>query len=134
MVLITGACSYGRVYFNVTEGVMVFSYGFEEVSGHFRQHNFGRGGTEGDAVIANVQDGFGFNNADFMIPPDGQYGRCRMYLWDTANPYSDGDLEAGTVIHELSNSLNICLTGGPANSGCLGWGESSGTGEGWGDE
>jgi len=25
------------------------------------------------------------------------------------------------------------LTGGPANSGCLGWGESGGMGEGWGD-
>ena len=72
MVLITGACSYGRVYFNVIEGVMVFGYEFEEVSGHFRQHNFGRGGAKGDAVIANVQDGFGFNNANFMIPPDGQ--------------------------------------------------------------
>ena len=32
--LITGACSYGRVYFNVTEGVMIFSYGFDEVTGN----------------------------------------------------------------------------------------------------
>ena len=53
MVLITGACSYGRVYFNVTEGVMVFSYVFDEVSGNFQQHNFGRRGAEGDAVITN---------------------------------------------------------------------------------
>ena len=35
MVLITGACSYGPVYFNVTEGVPVFSYGFNNVSGNF---------------------------------------------------------------------------------------------------
>ena len=128
MVLITGACSYGRVYFNVIEGVMVFGYGFEEISGHFRQHNFGRGGAKGDAVIANVQDGFGFNNANFMIPPDRQNGRCRMYLWNTAKPSRDGDLEAGIVIHELSNGLNIHLTGGPANS------ESGRMGEGWGGE
>lgn len=55
-----------------------------------------------------------------------------MYLWNTANPYRDGDLEAGIVIHELSHGLSTRLTGGPANSGCLGWGESGGMGEGWG--
>ena len=72
-------------------------------------------------------------SANFMTPPDGQNGRCRMYLWNTANPYRDGDLEAGIVIHELSHGLSTRLTGGPANSGCLGWGESGGMGEGWGD-
>ena len=56
-----------------------------------------------------------------------------MYLWNTANPYRDGDLEAGIVIHEYSHGLSTRLTGGPANSGCLGWGESGGMGEGWGD-
>jgi len=56
-----------------------------------------------------------------------------MYLWNTALPYRDGDLEAGIVIHELSHGLSTRLTGGPANSGCLGWGESGGMGEGWGD-
>ena len=69
-----------------------------------------------------------------MTPPDGQNGRCRMYLWNTANPYRDGDLEAGIVIHELSHGLSTRLTGGPSNSGCLGWGESGGMGEGWGGE
>jgi extracellular elastinolytic metalloproteinase len=112
---------------------LYYRYGFDEVSGNFQQHNFGRGGQENDAVIANAQDGSGFNNANFMTPPDGQNGRCRMYIWNTANPYRDGDLEAGIVIHELSHGLSIRLTGGPANSGCLGWGESGGMGEGWGD-
>ncbi|KAG8790563.1 Fungalysin/Thermolysin Extracellular metalloproteinase 5 [Ceratobasidium sp. 428] len=68
-----------------------------------------------------------------MTPPDGQNGRCRMYIWNTAKPYRDGDLEAGIVIHELTHGLSTRLTGGPANSGCLGWGESGGMGEGWGD-
>ncbi|TFY78186.1 hypothetical protein EWM64_g5823 [Hericium alpestre] len=112
---------------------LYYRYGFDEVSGNFQQHNFGRGGAEGDAVIANAQDGSGYNNANFMTPPDGQNGRCRMYLWNTASPYRDGDLEAGIVIHELSHGLSTRLTGGPANSGCLGWGESGGMGEGWGD-
>ncbi|KAA1470881.1 extracellular elastinolytic metallo proteinase [Dentipellis sp. KUC8613] len=112
---------------------LYYRYGFDEVSGNFQQHNFGRGGAENDAVIANAQDGSGYNNANFMTPPDGQNGRCRMYLWNTATPYRDGDLEAGIVIHELSHGLSTRLTGGPANSGCLGWGESGGMGEGWGD-
>jgi extracellular elastinolytic metalloproteinase len=56
-----------------------------------------------------------------------------MYLWNTANPYRDGDMEAGIVIHELSHGLSTRLTGGPKNSGCLGWGEAGGMGEGWGD-
>ncbi|KII84797.1 hypothetical protein PLICRDRAFT_45604 [Plicaturopsis crispa FD-325 SS-3] len=112
---------------------LYYRYGFDEVSGNFQQYNFGRGGKENDAVIANAQDGSGYNNANFMTPPDGQNGRCRMYLWNTASPYRDGDLEAGIVIHELSHGLSTRLTGGPANSGCLGWGESGGMGEGWGD-
>ena len=112
---------------------LYYRYGFDEVSGNFQQYNFGRGGQEGDAVIANAQDGSGYNNANFMTPPDGQNGRMRMYLWNTAMPYRDGDLEAGIVIHELSHGLSTRMTGGPANSGCLGWGEAGGMGEGWGD-
>ncbi|KAG6887494.1 hypothetical protein C0992_012040 [Termitomyces sp. T32_za158] len=112
---------------------LYYRYGFTESSGNFQQYNFDRGGAEHDAVIANAQDGSGYNNANFMTPPDGQNGRMRMYLWNTANPFRDGDLEAGIVIHELSHGLSTRLTGGPANSGCLGWGESGGMGEGWGD-
>ncbi|KAH9849143.1 Fungalysin metallopeptidase-domain-containing protein [Lenzites betulinus] len=112
---------------------LFYRYGFTEVAGNFQQYNHGRGGQENDAVIANAQDGSGYNNANFMTPPDGQNGRCRMYLWNTANPYRDGDLEAGIVIHELAHGLSTRLTGGPANSGCLGWGEAGGMGEGWGD-
>ncbi|KIJ11557.1 hypothetical protein PAXINDRAFT_15555 [Paxillus involutus ATCC 200175] len=108
-------------------------YGFTEVVGNFQQYNFGRGGAEGDTVIANTQDGSGFNNANFMMLPDRQNGRCRMYLWNTASPYPDGDMEAGIVIHELAHGVSTCLTGGPKNSGCLSWDESSGMGEGWGD-
>lgn len=55
-----------------------------------------------------------------------------MYLWNTDSPYPDGDMEAGIVIHELSHGLSTRLTGGPKNSGCLGWGEAGGMGEGWG--
>ncbi|PSR99445.1 hypothetical protein PHLCEN_2v4124 [Hermanssonia centrifuga] len=112
---------------------LFYRYGFDEVAGNFQHHNFGRGGKGDDAVIVNAQDGSGFNNANFATPPDGQNGRCRMYLWNTANPYRDGDLEAGIVIHELGHGLSTRLTGGPANSACLVFGEAGGMGEGWGD-
>ncbi|KAG9018730.1 Fungalysin/Thermolysin Extracellular metalloproteinase 5 [Tulasnella sp. 427] len=112
---------------------LYYRYGFNEVAGNFQNYNFGKGGKENDGVTANAQDGSGYNNANFATPPDGQRGRMRMYVWDTASPFRDGDLEAGIVIHELSHGLSTRLTGGPANSGCLGWGESGGMGEGWGD-
>ena len=105
---------------------------FHEVSGNFQQYNFGRG-AENDAVIANAQDGSGFNNANFMTPPDGQNGRMRIYLWKSDRPYRDGSFEAGVVIHELSHGLSSRLTGGLEDAGCLGWGEAGGLGEGWGD-
>ena len=112
---------------------LLYRLGFDELSGNFQFSNFGKGGRGGDPVIANAQDGSGYNNANFMTPPDGTMGRMRMYVWDTATPYRDGDLEAGIVIHELSHGLSTRLTGGPANSGCLGFGEAGGMGEGWGD-
>ncbi|ODO08638.1 extracellular elastinolytic metalloproteinase [Cryptococcus wingfieldii CBS 7118] len=112
---------------------LLYRYGFDEISGNFQAHNFGLGGKGGDPVITNAQDGSGYNNANFMTPPDGTPGRMRMYIWDTATPYRDGDLEAGIVIHEYSHGVSTRLTGGPANSGCLGYGEAGGMGEGWGD-
>ncbi|KAG5463078.1 MAG: peptidase M36 [Olpidium bornovanus] len=57
----------------------------------------------------------------------------RMYVWNVVNPYRDGDLESGIIIHEYAHGISTRLTGGPANSNCLGWGEAGGMGEGWGD-
>ncbi|KAF9945085.1 Fungalysin/Thermolysin Extracellular metalloproteinase 5 [Mortierella alpina] len=108
-------------------------YGFDEESGNFQENNFGRGGKGNDAVIANAQDGSGYNNANFAAPPDGQRGQMRMYVWDVTDPNRDGDFESGIIIHEYAHGISIRLTGGPANSGCLAWGEAGGMGEGWGD-
>ncbi|ORY21288.1 extracellular elastinolytic metallo proteinase precursor [Naematelia encephala] len=112
---------------------LLYRIGFDEISGNFQAYNFGLGGKGNDPVTTNAQDGSGYNNANFMTPPDGTAPRMRMYVWDTATPYRDGDLEAGIVIHEYSHGLSTRLTGGPANSGCLGYGEAGGMGEGWGD-
>lgn len=112
---------------------LLYRLGFDEVSGNFQMDNWDKPGRGGDAVICNAQDGSGYNNANFMTPPDGTQPRMRMYIWDTATPYRDGDLDAGIVIHEYSHGLSTRLTGGPMNSGCLGYGEAGGMGEGWGD-
>ncbi|GAA5826953.1 hypothetical protein JCM11251_002178 [Rhodosporidiobolus azoricus] len=112
---------------------LYYRLGFDEEAGNFQEANFNRGGLGGDAVQANAQDGSGYNNANFATPPDGSRPRMRMYTWNGQQPYRDGDFEAGIVIHEYSHGLSTRLTGGPANSGCLGWGEAGGMGEGWGD-
>ncbi|GJJ14226.1 hypothetical protein Clacol_008488 [Clathrus columnatus] len=106
----------------------LYLYGFNEVSGNYQQNNFGRGGLENDAVIANGQDG-----AEFNYTPDGQSGILTMSLWDLGNPYRDADFDAGIVIHEYTHGLASRLTGGPSDVKCLTTEESRGMGEGWGD-
>ncbi|KAJ3407328.1 Fungalysin/Thermolysin Extracellular metalloproteinase 5 [Chytriomyces hyalinus] len=120
-------------YWNNAIHDLFYVYGFDEVSGNFQDSNLERGGLGGDSVIANAQDGSGHNNANFATPPDGSHGRMRMYVWDVTTPWRDGDFEGGIIMHEYAHGISTRLTGGPANSGCLGFGESGGMGEGWGD-
>lgn len=56
---------------------LFYVYGFDEQSGNFQKSNKNKGGKGDDAVIANAQDGSGYNNANFATPPDGQNGRMR---------------------------------------------------------
>lgn len=107
--------------------------GFNEAAGNFELNNNGGGGLGNDFTILNTQDGSGMNNANFATPPDGQPGRMRMYMWNTAEPWRDCSFEAGVVIHEYTHGVSNRLTGGPANSRCLSVLESGGMGEGWGD-
>ena len=48
-----------------------------------------------------------------------------------ANPQLDGDFDNGIVVHEYGHGVSTRLTGGPANSSCLGNAEQGG--EGWSD-
>ncbi|KAJ3261832.1 Fungalysin/Thermolysin Extracellular metalloproteinase 5 [Boothiomyces macroporosus] len=120
-------------YWNNIIHDLFYVYGFTEEAGNFQDNNLGRGGKGNDAVVANAQDGSGLNNANFATPPDGQRPRMRMYVWTQTQPRRDGDLESGIIIHEYAHGISTRLTGGPANSNCLGWGEAGGMGEGWGD-
>lgn len=64
-----------------------YQYGFDEVNGNFQQNNYGKGGTSGDFVHADAQDGSEespqkINNANFSSGIDGDKGRMQMFLWN----------------------------------------------------
>lgn len=59
----------------------LYTKGFTEAAGNFQADNFGRGGNDGDPVLAEAQDGSGTDNANFSTPRDGRSGRMQMYLW-----------------------------------------------------
>lgn len=64
----------------------LYRHGFVESVGNFQIDNFGLGGSGGDAVRAEAQDGSGTDNANFATPPDGRKPRMQMYLWSGAGP------------------------------------------------
>jgi extracellular elastinolytic metalloproteinase len=114
---------------------LLYLYGFTPAAGNFEEGESSEGGIGNDAIAAYAISSAGTNNADFTTPPDGQRPRVRMYKWHTKENATsrDGDFEAGVVIHEMTHGLTTRLTGGPADSSCLGWGEAGGYGEGAGD-
>lgn len=118
-------------YWNNILHDILYLYGFNEVAGNFQNSNLGRGGAGADYVIADAQDGGGTNNANFATPVDGTRPRMQMYLWTAPNPDRDGDVDNGIVAHEFGHGISNRLTGGPANSSCVGNGEHGG--EGWSD-
>ncbi len=109
---------------------ILYSFGFNEAAGNFQTNNFNLGGRGADAVLGEAQDGSGTNNANFSSPPDGTPGRVQMFLFTTATPQLDGDLDQGVVIHELTHGLSQRLV---FNSTGLSGLQSGGMGEGWSD-
>lgn len=120
-------------YWNNIIHDMLYHYGFDEPAGNFQQNNYGKGGTGGDPVEADSQDGSGTNNANFLTPPDGTSGRMQMYIWTGPNPDRDSSFDNGIIIHEYGHGVSNRLTGGPANSSALSANQSRGMGEGWSD-
>lgn len=118
-------------YWNNVVHDVYYQYGFDEAAGNFQTNNYGNGGLGNDAVHAEAHDGGGLNNANFLTPPDGTFGRMQMFLWDVTSPRRDGSLENSIVIHEYGHGISNRLTGGPANVFCLDNNEQMG--EGWSD-
>ncbi|MCX5661053.1 MAG: M36 family metallopeptidase, partial [Planctomycetota bacterium] len=110
-----------------------YHLGFDEAAGNFQMNNYGRGGTGGDPLIADAQDGETVNNSHMSVPPEGQSPRMQMYLWNFTNPNRDADLDSQIVIHEYGHGVSVRLTGGPANSSALTALQSNAMNEGWSD-
>lgn len=85
-------------YHNNVVHDIFYHYGFDEVNGNFQDNNYGKGGDEGDSVVAQAQDGSGTNNANFATPPDGSAPRMQMFLWSPAG-IADNNLtvSGGTI-------------------------------------
>jgi len=108
----------------------LYELGFDEASGNFQKDNFGRGGVGGDPILADTQDGSGFNNANFTPSPDGVPGRIQMFIWNSPSPAIDGDFDAEVIIHEYVHGLSTRLVGGGVGIGTV---QAAGMGEGWSD-
>ena len=104
----------------------LYGHGFVEATGNFQNDNFGKGGNGGDAVNAEAQDGSGTNNANFSTPNDGSPGRMQMFVWTTASPNRDGDIDSDIVYHEYGHGLTWRMIGSMSGalSGALGEGMS----------
>lgn len=94
-------------YWNNIIHDILYAYGFDEPAGNFQQNNYGKGGTAGDYVAAEDEDGSGLNNANFATPPDGQRPRMQMYLWANGGNFeleitSPSEI-AGTYIASTAN-------------------------------
>ncbi len=69
-----------------------YDYGFDEKAGNAQLVNYGRGGVEGDPIMAEVQDNSGFDNANMSTPADGGSPRMQMYLWSSKDAQFGKDL------------------------------------------
>ena len=61
-----------------------YDNGFTETAGNAQLDNYGRGGVEGDPILAEGQDnanGGSRNNANMSTPDDGMSPRMQVYLW-----------------------------------------------------
>jgi extracellular elastinolytic metalloproteinase len=104
----------------------LYQHGFTETAGNFQASNFGFGGSGGDSVMAEAQDGGGTNNANFATPADGSRPRMQMYLWNRTTPNRDGDLDSDIVWHEYGHGLTWRMIGNMSGpfAGAIGEGMS----------
>lgn len=103
-----------------------YDAGFDEVAGNAQASNYGRGGVEGDPILAQAQDWGGRNNANMSTPADGESPTMQMYLFDGAvtlglNVTSPalGEFDVGTASFGPTNfSFTGSLTTTTPANGC----------------
>jgi hypothetical protein len=113
----------------------MYDLGFTETARNHQADNYGRGGTGGDPISAEAQDGGGTNNANFATLPDGERSRMQMYLYTMGTSAleddRDGALDGDIVLHEYGHGVSRRLIGN--GSGGLDGIQSRAMGEGWSD-
>ena len=120
-------------YWNNLLHDVLWLYGFDESAGSFQTNNYGRGGLGSDAVLVEVQDGSGFNNANITTAADGVAPRMQLYLWNATAPNRDAALANGVVADIYAYGAAGRLVGGPGNPTCLNVSEASSMRWGWAD-
>ena len=121
----------------------LYALGFDEPSGNFQVDNFGRGGSDGDPVLAESQDGWDFgcldqamppnairclNNANFGTNADGSTARMQMYMF--TNPFRDGAMDGDVIAHEYGHGVSNRLVPGTLSGATN---QAGSLGEGWSD-
>ena len=87
------------------------------------------GGTDNTVVIPAVM--ISQADGDRLAAQAANGVQVALPVPPAAGPSLDGDLDNGIVVHEYGHGVSTRLTGGPANSSCLGNAEQGG--EGWSD-
>ena len=108
----------------------LFQLGFTPTNGNFQKDKFGIG-KGGDPVLAEAQDGGGFNNANFTPAPLGTSPKIQLFIFSGPNPWRDADLDASVILHEYTHGMTDRLVGGGGgiNNGY----QPYGLAEGWSD-
>ncbi|WNG15655.1 myxosortase-dependent M36 family metallopeptidase [Cystobacter fuscus] len=109
-----------------------YDVGFDEASGNAQHDNFGRGGLEHDALLAEAQDYGGRNNANMYTPADGASPVMQMYIYDnkdtslqtsvpggTPRKYKVGSATFGAQDYDINAEVVLAVSGTPArNTAC----------------
>ncbi len=108
-----------------------YEAGFDEASGNAQKDNFGRGGIDGDPILAEGNDFEGTDNANMSTPADGSSPRMQMYEFTGPGPITrTSNHEALITFHEMGHYITNRLVG---NANGLFNTQGGAMGEGWGD-
>jgi extracellular elastinolytic metalloproteinase len=110
-----------------------YEAGFDEAAGNAQMDNFGRGGLDGDPVLAEANDFSGTDNANMATPADGSSPRMQMFVFagvPSPLPSRNSNFEALITFHEMGHYVTNRLVG---NAAGLTNQQGRSMGEGWGD-
>ena len=109
-----------------------YDAGFDETAGNAQASNYGRGGVEGDRLLAEAQDFGGTNNANMSTPADGGGPRMQMYVFNRpigtltvsapapiAGSYLSGTASFGPQTFSVSGTVVAAVDGAaPSGDAC----------------